>query len=302
MREHSREAGLIGEHVDQSPADYDGVTHAEGFERRREQHACAHRTGQVDVVSDFQIVNDGLKNVVDVAFGREQAGAGEALDDVVFRLLLPFALSLQRRSVLRGGGFIFHAVDANLREFVVLVALLEVVAPDAGLGLEGQLVLHTRAEVAFFAVNVGGNPVTGNQVQTPAIHVEEVGIPRRRSIGSVEPDDVEVLVFDPDTTEEAASLAGALGVLLGCDVKYETTDVAEKFAADVMKLIVRAVKVRTIGIDHPGEAGGLVLDLVELVEAAQQSRLHTLKADAPILVFQIVFAVDLHTHIHAAEE
>ena len=58
--------------------------------------------GRVDVVGDLKIVDYGLENVVDVAFGREQARAGQPLDDVVFRLLLPYALGLQRRSILRG--------------------------------------------------------------------------------------------------------------------------------------------------------------------------------------------------------
>ncbi len=178
-------------------ADHDGIAHAEGFKRRGEQHASAYRTRQVDVVGDLQIVDHGLKNVVDVAFRRKQSRAGEALDDVIFRLLLPLPLSLQRRSILRRGAFILHAVHTNLREFVVLVAFLQVVAPDAGLRLEGHLVLHASAEVAFFAVNVGGNPVARNQVQAPAIHVEEERILRRRSVGAIQADNVVVLDLPP---------------------------------------------------------------------------------------------------------
>ena len=105
MREHSGQAGLVGKNVDQAAADDDSVAHAEGFERRGEQHARANRTRQIDVVRDFEIVDHGLENFVDIAFGREQAGARKALDDVVFRLLLPFALGLQRRSILRGRRF-----------------------------------------------------------------------------------------------------------------------------------------------------------------------------------------------------
>src|SRR6267154_2559240 len=65
--------------------------------------------GQIDVVGNFQIVHDGLENAVNVALGREQARVGEALDDVVFRLLLPNPLSLQGRGILRGRTLVGYA-------------------------------------------------------------------------------------------------------------------------------------------------------------------------------------------------
>src|ERR1022692_288612 len=293
MREHSRQASLIREHVDQSPADHDSVTHAKCFQWRGEQHASAHGTREVEVVGYRDVVDHGLENTVYVALGRKQSGGGEALDDIVFRLLLPLALGLERRRILGGGAFIIHAVHADLGEFVVLATLLEVVAPDAGLGFESNLIFHASAEVAFFAVDVGGHPVSRNQVQSPAIHVEEVGIPRRRSIGTVEADDAKVLVFHPDAPEEA-SLAG---VLLGCYVEYQAADVAQEFAADVVELIVRTVEVGAIGIDHPGEANGLVLHLEEPVETTQEAGLHAL-----IVTLQIVLAIDRLAHIHSAKE
>ena len=234
VREHSREAGLVGKHVDQSPADDDGVADTESFERRREQHAGAHRTRQVDVVGHLEVVDHSLKNVIHIALGRNQARAREAFDNVIFRLLLPDALGLQWRSILSGGAFVLDAVHANLREFVVLASLLQVVAPDAGLRFESDLVFHACAEVAFFAVNVSRHPVAGNQVEAPAIHVEEVGIARGRIISAVEPDNVIFLIFNPEAAEEAPSA----GVLLGCDVEHQAAHVAEKFAANVVKLVV----------------------------------------------------------------
>src|SRR5258708_23015876 len=107
MGEDSCQAGLIGKYVDQSPADNDGVAHAKGFKWRGEQHASTYWTRQIDIIGDFQIVHDSLENVIDVAFGREQSSAGEALDNVVFGLLLPLPLSLLARLRLHGCSFLF---------------------------------------------------------------------------------------------------------------------------------------------------------------------------------------------------
>ena len=86
-----------------------------------------------------------------------------------------------------------------------LPVVLQVVAPDAGLRFECEFVFRAGAEVAFFAVDVGRHPVAGNQVEAPAIHVEEVGVARGRSVGAVQADDVEILIFDPDAAQEAAA-------------------------------------------------------------------------------------------------
>ena len=58
-----------------------------------------------------------------------------------------------------------------------------------------------------------------------------------------------------------------------------------------------AIKVRTVCVDHPGEAEGLILDLVKLLEAAHQPLLHAL-----FFFLQIVLAIDCCAHIHAAEK
>ena len=55
-----------------------------------------------------------MQNLVDFAIGSQQAGVLQTLDHVVFRLLLPFALGLQRRSVLRGGAFVLHAESTRI--------------------------------------------------------------------------------------------------------------------------------------------------------------------------------------------
>ena len=194
---------------------------------------------------------------------------------------------------MRRWGVVFHAVHADLREFVILVALLEVIAPDAGLGFEGDLVLRASAEVAFFAVNVGRDPITRDQVQPPTIHVEEVGVPRSGSIRPVKPNDVEVLVLHPDPAQEAAPAR----ILFGRHVENQATHIAKEFTVNVVEFVVLPVKVRPVGIHHPGKAHGLILNLEQFLEAAHQAGPH-----AFVLLFQVVFAIHGLAHIHAPEK
>ena len=60
---------------------------------------------------------------------------------------------------------------------------------------------------------------------------------------------------------------------------------------------MRTVKVRAVGINHPGKTEGLVLHFEELIEAAHQARLHTL-----VLILQIVLAINRLAHVHAAQK
>ncbi len=67
MRKRHCQAGLIRQDVHQPAADHDGIAHAEGLKRRGQQHARPDRARQVDVVGDFNVVDDSLQNLVDVA-------------------------------------------------------------------------------------------------------------------------------------------------------------------------------------------------------------------------------------------
>ena len=68
LHDDRQHAGEQWPHIDEPAAHYDRITDAESFERRGRQHARAHWTRQFDVVSDFNIIDDGLQNLVNVAF------------------------------------------------------------------------------------------------------------------------------------------------------------------------------------------------------------------------------------------
>ena len=163
-----------------------------------------------------------MQNAVNIAVGSEQSSVGEAFHDVVFRLLLPSALGLQWRSVLRGRALVGNAVDADLSQLVILAALLELITPNAGLRFEGQFVLCASAEVAFLTVDECRHPISSDQIETPAVHMEEVGIARSGIVGAVQADDVESLILDPDTTKESS----LPGTLLGGYVEHQAAHIA----------------------------------------------------------------------------
>ena len=123
--------------------------------------------------------------------------------------------------------------------------------------------------------------------------MKEQRVSRRWGVGSVQANNVETLIFHPDAAQEAAFAR----ILFGRDIKHQAAHVAQKFAANVVKVIMLAVEVGAVRINHPREAQRLVLHLEELLEAAHQAVLH-----ARVLLFQIVFPVDRLPHVHAPEE
>src|SRR5215813_3644891 len=122
--------------------------------------------------------------------------------------------------------------------------MAEVIAPDAGLRLEVQLFGHRIVQIVFLAIDERRQPQSRLHVRAPAVEVE---IPARMSgatVSAIESHNVEVLIFDPDPSEEAA-LAG-LGQRR--DVKHQATHFAQKFAFYVVELIM--LPVESIGIDE----------------------------------------------------
>ena len=223
MRQHHCQAGFVREHINQSTADHDRVTHTERLQRRREQHACAYLVRQFDVVSDLKVIDNRLQDFVYITFRSQQASALQAFHYVVFCLLLPLALSLKRRGILRGGAFVLHArIHQHLREFVFLDVLVQVIAPDAGLSLECDFVLGAGAEIALFTVDISRHPVSRHQVQAPAIHMEEVGILRPWRIRTIQANDAEILIFDPETTQKTAFAS----ILLWGYIEHQAAHVA----------------------------------------------------------------------------
>ena len=92
MGQDHGERGFVGQHIEQAATDHDGVPDGERFQRRSEQDAAADVGLQIDVIGDQQIVDHGLKDLVDLAGRGQQTDFLQALDRVIFGLAFPHAL------------------------------------------------------------------------------------------------------------------------------------------------------------------------------------------------------------------
>ena len=174
---------------------------------------------------------------------------------------------------------------------------LQVISPHASLRFERDLVLGSRGEVAFLAVDVSWHPITRDQIQPPAVHVEVISVARRTRISAVQPHDVEVLVLNPDAAEKAS----ASSVFFRRQIEHQAAHVAQELAPRVVKIVVLPVKVVAVGEDHPGKAQRLVLELELLREPAQKMLLHAL-VFVFAFVLKVVAAVDRVAQVHAPQE
>ncbi len=102
MGQNGGQRSFVGQHVQHAAADEDGVSHGEALDRRGQQDAAADFGLNVDVIGDFQVIDDRVEDAVDFTGSGQQAAALQALDDVVFGLTLPGALGRHGRQVLRG--------------------------------------------------------------------------------------------------------------------------------------------------------------------------------------------------------
>src|SRR5271157_308878 len=87
-----------------------------------------------------------------------------------------------------------------------------------------------------------------------------------RKVGSVEADDVEILIFDPDAAEEAALAR----VLFGSDVDHDAAHFAEKLAAHKREVIIAALKI-LVEDDHLRETEGQKFHRVHIAESLEHA-------------------------------
>ena len=102
--------------------------------------------------------------------------------------------------------------------------------------------------------------------------MEEVGILRPWRIRTIQANDAEILIFDPETTQKTAFA----GILLRGYIEHQAAHVAQKLAVDVCEIVMLAVEIIAIGKNHPRESHRLVLHLEQLGEATEQMLLHAL--------------------------
>src|ERR1700734_1827677 len=123
------------------------------------------------------------------------------VNGIVFGKPFPVTLCFQGRS-LRTGCFIvvLSQVDPHICELGLMLDVYLVVIPEPRLCFEARL--NERREVmfarGFLAVNIGGQPDPWLHVHAPTVKMEIGVVVRLVRIRAVEPDDVEIVVLDPN--------------------------------------------------------------------------------------------------------
>src|ERR1700752_5019628 len=136
-------------------------------------------------------------------------------------MVLPVALNLDWRKVMRTGGLIVYGrgrLHQDLAQLLLLMGLAEVVAPQAGLCLERELLGGGIVQVALLAIDKGWKPLILARVDAPAVKMEIVVRPDRAHKSAVESHNVIVVVLHP----EAAHKTTLGGLFLRGHVETQT--------------------------------------------------------------------------------
>src|SRR5579863_2667307 len=126
-----------------------------------------------------------------------------------------------------------------------------VVIPEPGLRFEARLdewwnVPLTRG---FFAIDIGRQPDSWLRVHAPTVKMKIGVVVRLVGISAVEPNDVEVMVFNPN-----ASCERSLGRFLsGLHVNHNTSHLSQELLSHKREVVIVLLEV-AINDRHGGEA------------------------------------------------
>src|ERR1700732_254774 len=110
-------------------------------------------------------------------------------------------------------------------------------------------------QLAFFAVNEGGQPKIRLHVGAPAIKVKIPTGMATAAVRAIEAHHVVILILNPDASEEAA----LAGFFTRGYVENQAAHFAQEFAADVIEFIVLFIEAVGVDENHLQEAVGKVL-------------------------------------------
>src|ERR1700752_1433487 len=134
----------------------------------------------------------------------------------------------------------------NSAQLLLLTHLAEVVAPQARLRFEGELLGDGVVQVPLLAIDKCRKPIILACVDSPAVKMEIVVRLCRPRKGTVACHDVIIVVLRP----EAAHKSSFAGSFQGSYIKNQTTHLTQEFASYVIEFVVLAVESARIDIDH----------------------------------------------------
>src|SRR5207245_3823665 len=121
-------------------------------------------------------------------------------------MAVPAALYVDGRKVMRTGGLIVYRrgrLHENFTELLLFMGLAEVIAPQARLRLERELLGDGIVQVALLAIDEGWQPLILARVDAPAVKMEIMVRLCRAHKSAVESHNVIVVVLRPEAAHKA---------------------------------------------------------------------------------------------------
>src|ERR1700739_1291973 len=134
----------------------------------------------------------------------------------------------------------------NSAELLLLMHLAEVIAPQARLCFERELLGNGVVQVSLLAVDKSRKPLIFACVHSPAVKMEIVVRFCRTRKGTVESHDVIIVVLRP----EAAYKSSFARLFLRGYVKNQAAYFSQEFAPHVIEFVMLAVESVRIDVDH----------------------------------------------------
>src|SRR5262249_52909653 len=120
---------------------------------------------------------------------------------------------------------------------------------------EVELLAQRVVQIFFFAIHERREPNSRLNVGAPAVEIKIPAGVSAAAVGTVEANDVETLILNPDAACEASfAVFSKRG-----DVKNEATHFPEEFAVNVVEFVVLLIKAVGIDENHLQESIGQIL-------------------------------------------
>src|ERR1700691_671727 len=154
----------------------------------------------VEVIGEFNVVYVGREDFVDISRRGEQTDALQTIENVDFGCMLPLAFGFDGRAILLRVALALNRVrslDGQLGEFLFMAGILQIVAPQAGLRLEANVIAEKIAKIGYLAEDKRRQPKARLHVHAPAIEVKVIAVDAGdRSENAVEANCGVVLILD----------------------------------------------------------------------------------------------------------
>ena len=121
-------------------------------------------------------------------------------------------------------------------------------------------------QVRFFCVDIRRKPGPGAHVHPPTLEMEKEIDFWCGKVSSVETNDVVVLIFDPDSTQEARCLF----TFAGLNIDHQASNFTQKFTPNKVELVIALLEI-AVEHHHLGESHRQIMQGINAGQLAQHA-------------------------------